>query len=128
MAKKSKRYQRPSPVAPVAAQPTVFAPEHQQAQALFRIRLKRGLCIALIFAFLPISTTLAHYSVGLMGAGILAMLTLGNFLYQRLNASKCPRCGDLFFAKKTNNGQTVFRGLSFPPVNQCQHCGQHLQG
>jgi hypothetical protein len=67
MAKKSKRSNRllttnastPAPAIP-------FEPNDPKLQALFKIRMKRWLLLALIFAFLPICTLLGRYSMDLM--------------------------------------------------------------
>ena len=129
MAKKSKRPNRPATTSPTTPAPAIpFNPNDPKAQALFKIRLKRWLLFALIFAFLPICTALARYSIDLTAFAVFAMFVLGHVLYRWLNHSKCPRCGGWFFVKETPEGKMVGSGLSFPPVNQCQGCGQSLLG
>jgi len=129
MAKKSKRSNHPIPAAPTAPAPaTPFAPDDPKFQALFKIRTKRWICLAYIFAFLPVCTVLAGYSIDLLAFGLFGLFVLGHVLYRWLNHSKCPRCGGWFFVKETPGGKTVGSGLSFPPVNQCQGCGQSLFG
>jgi hypothetical protein len=134
MAKKSNRPNRPSrpaPASPKAAAPAptdVFNPDDPKAQALFKIRLKRWLCLALIFAFLPVCTALARYSIDLTAFAIFAMFVLGHVLYRWLNQSTCPNCGNAFFVKQNSDGKSVGSGLSFPPISRCQSCGQSLHG
>jgi hypothetical protein len=129
MAKKSKRPNRLTPAAPKAPAPVnPLAPDDPKAQALFLIRLKRWLCLVFIFAFLPVCTVLAGYSIDLLAFGLFGLFVLGHVLYRWLNHSKCPRCGGWFFIKETPEGKTVGSGLSFPPVNQCKSCGQSLFG
>ncbi len=133
MAKKSKRAYRPAPPkpnAPAAAQAPAhpFNPDDPQAQALFKIRLKRWLCLALIFAFLPICTLLARYSIDLAAFAAFGLFVLGHVLYRWMNRSQCPRCGEWFFVKQASDGKWVGSGLSFPPISQCQNCGQSLHG
>jgi len=129
MAKKSKRPNRSTPVAPQTPDPVnPFDPNDPKAKALFTIRLKRWLCLAFIFAFLPVCTLLARYSIDLLAFGLFGLLVLGHVLYRWLNYSLCPRCGGWFFLKATHDGKTVGSGLSLPPVNQCRNCGQSLFG
>ena len=132
MAKKSKRpsrANRPAPAAPQTPAPiNPFDPSDPKAKALFTIRLKRWLCLAFIFAFLPLCTLLAGHGFDLLAFGLFGLLVLGHVLHRWLNHSKCPRCGGWFFLKQTREGQTTGSGLSLPPVNQCQGCGQSLLG
>jgi len=129
MAKKTKRPSRPTPAEPVAQAPiNTFDPNDPKAQALFKIRLRRWLFLALVFAFLPICTVLARFSVDLAAFSAFGLFALGHVLYRWINQSRCPRCENLFFVKQTRDGKTVGSGLSFPPINQCQSCGQSLHG
>lgn len=129
MAKKSKRSNRPTPAVPQAPAPVQpLDPSDPKFQALFKIRMRRWLCLAFIFALLPVCTVLARYSLDLLAFGLFGLFVLGNVLYRWLNQSKCPSCGGWFFIKQTREGKTVGSGLSFPPVNQCQGCGQSLFG
>lgn len=128
MAKKPKRPNRPAvAAAPKAPAPiNTLPPNDPKAQALFQIRLKRWLCLAFIFAFLPLCTVLARYGIDLLAFGLFGLFVLGHVLYRWLNHSTCPRCGGWFFVKETPDGKTVGSGLSLPPVNQCRNCGQSL--
>ena len=129
MAKKSKRLNRLTTTAPTAPAPVLHLdPGDPKFQVLFKIRVKRWLCLAFIFAFLPICTLLARYSLDLLAFGLFGLLVLGHVLYRWLNHSKCPRCGGWFFLKQSQQGETVGSGLSLPPVNQCRNCGQSLFG
>ncbi len=126
MAKKTKRPNRPAQAATPTTPVNPLAPD--KAQALFQIRLKRWLCLALIFAFLPICTALARFSMDLAAFAAFGLFVLGHVLYRWLNQSRCPSCGNWFFVKQTSEGKLAGSGLSFPPVNQCQGCGQSLHG
>ncbi len=130
MAKKSKRPNSPSTATPKAAPAPVnsFNPDDPKAQALFKIRLKRWLCLGLIFAFLPICTALARFSIDLAAFAAFGLFVLGHVLYRWMNQSRCPACGNWFFVKQTGEGKMTGSGLSFPPINQCQNCGQSLHG
>jgi hypothetical protein len=128
MAKKSKRSNRPAKTSATAAPTIPFDPSDPKIQALFKIRLKRWLCLAFIFAFLPICTVLARYNIDLLVFGLFGLFVLGHVLYRWLNQSKCPRCGAWFFMKQSREGKLTGSGLSFPPINQCQGCGQSLHG
>lgn len=128
MAKKSKRPNRPASAKPNAQAPVnPFNPDDPKAQALFQIRLKRWLCFAVVFAFLPVCTVLVRYSVDAAAFAAFGMFVLGHVLYRWLIQSKCPRCGGWFFVKETREGKLV-GSVWFPPVNQCQACGQSLHG
>jgi hypothetical protein len=128
MAKKSKRPNRSAPVAPKAAPAPVapLAPNDPKAQALFKIRLKRWLCLGLIFAFLPIVTGMARYSMDVTAFVGFWLVVLGVVLYRWMNQSKCPNCEQWFFVKQGKDGKLSGGGLSFPPISRCQHCGQSL--
>ena len=129
MAKKSKRTNRLLTTQSTAPAPAIpFDPNDPKAQALFKIRVKRWLLLALIFAFLPICTLLTRYSMDLTAFAAFGLFVLGHVLYRWMNQSKCPRCGGWFFLKQTPDGQLTGSGLSFPPVNQCKSCGQSLLG
>lgn len=129
MAKKSKRPNRPASIPPKAQAPLdTLAPNDPRFQALFKIRTKRWLCLAFIFAFLPICTLLGRYSIDLLAFALFGLFVVGHVLYRWLNYSKCPCCGGWFFLKATPDGKTIGSGLSFPPVNRCQNCGQSLFG
>ncbi len=130
MAKKSKRPNRPSQTIPSVAPPTIhpFDPNDPKGRALFQIRVRRWLFLALVFAFLPICTLLARFSMDVAAFAAFGLFVLGHVLYRWINQSRCPRCGNWFFVKQTREGKLVGSGLSFPPINQCQHCGQSLHG
>lgn len=132
MAKKSKNYRRLTKTVPATtsasapAQP--LTPNDPRFQALFKIRTKRWLCLAFIFAFLPICTVLGRISLDLLAFGLFGLFVLGHVLYRWLNYSECPCCGGWFFMKQTPEGKLTGSGLSFPPISQCQSCGQSLHG
>lgn len=130
MAKKTKRPNRPAPATPNVAQPPInpFDPNDPKGRALFQIRVRRWLFLALVFAFLPICTLLARFNIDVAAFAAFGLFVLGHVLYRWVNQSQCPRCGNLFFVKETGDGKRVGNGLSFPPIMQCQHCGQSLQG
>lgn len=128
MAKKSKRPNRQAPATTPKAPPPVGPLTPDKAQALFQIRLKRWLCLGLIFAFLPICTALARFSIDVTAFAAFFLFVLGQVLYRWMNQSRCPNCGNWFFMKQAPDGKLVGSGLSFPPVSQCRSCGQSLHG
>ena len=130
MAKKTKCPKRPAPSAPNAVPPPInpFDPNDPKGRALFQIRVRRWLFLALAFAFLPICTLLARFSLDLTAFAAFGLFVLGHVLYRWMNQSKCPNCGNWFFVKQTGEGKMTGSGLSFPPINRCQSCGQSLHG
>jgi hypothetical protein len=94
---------------------------------LQRIRLKRRVCLAIIFGFLPGCVVL-----GLLGpiaamSGALGLFLVGLWVQHRLNRSLCPRCHKLFFVVSFDKNHYRPDGpLSFPPQRNCRHCNLEL--
>ena len=107
---------------------TPAPPTEEERRALARIRSRRRaywISFLMVLPALAVAMRLAQEDGVLWAATVpLALVAVFGVAGRRVNASRCPRCGDHFFFQQGPLGPA---GTTFPAQRECQSCGLPLR-